>query len=95
MDDLEKKRGRELVEHLERAGNDCGLSVAQGTVKLRCPGAPYTDTPTMTFNETHLQNAVALELLEKKTMVSHTYPPAGRYELDWCVVKKTVGRTSQ
>jgi len=74
VDDLHKKRARNLVEHLERAGMNCGLLAVQGTVVLRCPGSPYTQTPLMVFDETDLHNAVALDLLEKKTMVTHTFP---------------------
>jgi len=56
---------------------------------LRHPGAPYTDTPMMTFNESDLHNAAALDLLEKAKATS------GSYEWEWYVVKRTVGRTSQ
>ena len=56
---------------------------------LRHPGAPYTDTPMMTFNESDLHNAAALGLLEKAKATS------GSYEWEWYVVKRTVGRTSQ
>ncbi len=91
MDDLHKKRAFELVEHLERAGMNCGLLAVQGTVVLRRPGSVCTDTPMM-FDETDLHNAVALDLLEKKTMVTQTYPPAGSYEWEWYVTKKATAK---
>jgi len=94
MDGLPKKRARELVKHLEGAGVDCGLLVVQGTIVLRCPGAPYDDSPMTAFNETDLQNAVALNLLEKQRRATDSFPPAASHEWEWYVVRKTVGRTS-
>ena len=81
MDDSQEERARELVEQLEKAGMNCGLLAVQGTVVLRCPGAPYTDTPMMMFDETDLQNAVALDLLEKRKVT-------GSYEWEWYALKK-------
>jgi hypothetical protein len=88
MDDLQKKRALELVEHLERAGTNCGLLVMQGTVMLRCPGAPYTETPMMMFDKSDLHNAVALDLLEKRKVKVEAIPSTGSYEWEWYVVKK-------
>ena len=66
MDKLQEAGARKLVSRLERAGYaDCGLLAVQGTVVMRCKGAPYTDTPTM-MDEIDLQNAVTLNLLELK-----------------------------
>jgi hypothetical protein len=93
MDDLQKERALELVEHLESAGMTCGLLVVRGTVVLGCPGAPYNDSPLMTFNETDLHNAAALDLLERKRMVTQTFPAAGSYEWESCVAKRAAGRT--
>jgi len=95
MDDSRKRRAYKLVKHLEAAGMNCGLLVAQGTVVLRCPGAPYNDTPMMTFNETDLQNAVTLGLLEKQRMETHSFPLAASDEWEWYVVRRAGGRTSQ
>jgi hypothetical protein len=85
MDDLHKKRALELVERLERAGMNCGLWAVQGTVVLRCPGAPYTDTPMM-FEETDLGNAVALDLLEKRRFTT------GSYEWEMYAVKQKTAK---
>jgi hypothetical protein len=81
MDDSQEARARELAEHLEKAGPNCGLLPVQGIVVLRCPGAPYTDTPMITFDEADLQNAVALDLLERGKVV-------GSYEWEWYVLRK-------
>ena len=88
MDDLHKKRALELVEHLERAGRNCGFLAVQGTVVLRCPGAPFNDTPMMMFDEADLHNALALDLLEKREVKGETIPSTGSYEWEWYVVKK-------
>ena len=71
MDHLQEERARELVEALRRAPLNSGLLVAHGTVVLRCPGAPFTDTP-MTFDESDLVNAAALGLFVKVKMTSHS-----------------------
>ncbi|MGD0222616.1 MAG: hypothetical protein ABSF71_09765 [Terriglobia bacterium] len=88
MDDLHKKHALELVEHLERAGLNCGLLAVHGTVVLRCPGVPYTETPLMMFNENDLHNAVALDLLGKQKVKVEMIPSTGNYEWEWYVVKK-------
>jgi hypothetical protein len=80
MDDLHEKRALELVQQLERAGTNCGLLVVQGSVVMRGPGAPYIETPMVTFEETDLQNAIALDLLEKRKVT-------GSYEWEWYVLK--------
>lgn len=67
MGKMHEERARKLVNRLERTGTDCGLLAVQGSVVLRCPSAPYNDSPT-TFNEADLQNAVTLGLLEKRSM---------------------------
>jgi hypothetical protein len=85
MDDLHKKRALQLVEHLERAGTSCGLLAVQGTVVLRCLGAPYTDTPMTIFDESDLHNAVALDLLEKQEVT-------GIYKWEWYVGKKATAK---
>ncbi|MGO9302425.1 MAG: hypothetical protein ACLP3R_01820 [Candidatus Korobacteraceae bacterium] len=85
MDDLQKKRALELVEHLERAGTGCGLLALQGTVVLRCLGTPYTDTPMMIFDRSDLHNAVALDLLEKQKVT-------GIYNWEWYVGKKATAK---
>jgi hypothetical protein len=92
MDDLHKKRALELVEHLERAGMNCGLLAVQGTVVLRCPGAPYTETPMMMFDETDLQNAIALDVLEKQKVKIEMIPSTGNYEWEWYVLKKAAAK---
>jgi hypothetical protein len=79
MDDLHEEHARELIEFLERAGMNCGLMTSQGTVFLRSPGAPFTDTPT-TFDEGDLKYAIALGLLEKQSVT-------GSHEWEWYVAK--------
>jgi hypothetical protein len=80
MDDSQEGRARELVEELERVGGRCGLLAVQGSVVMRCPGAPYTDSPLMSFDETDLQNAIALDLLEKRKVKERT---EGKLEWEW------------
>lgn len=60
-----EKRARQLVDMLESAGLNCGLLVIRKTVVMRCPGSPYTDSPTM-YDEADLNNAIELNLLEKR-----------------------------
>jgi hypothetical protein len=81
MDGIQEKRARELAEYLESAGVNCGVLVVQGTVVLRGPGARYSESLLLKFDPTDLQNAVALDLLEK-AMVT------GSYEWEWYVFKK-------
>ena len=80
MDELQEERARSLVEHLKDAGANCGLLVVQGAVVIRCPGAPYVDSPMVTFDEGDLQNAIALDLLEKRKVI-------GSYTWEWFVLK--------
>ncbi len=75
-----EKRAHQLVDMLESAGLNCGLLVIQKTVVMRCPGAPYTDSPTA-HDEADMNNAIALDLLEKRKMT-------GSYEWEYYVVKK-------
>jgi len=84
MDGLQEKRALELVEKLESAGVNCGLLAVQGSVVLRCPGAPYTDSPLMSFDEADLQNAVALDRLEKREAIERT---EGKLKWEWYVLK--------
>ncbi len=49
MDDEQEARARELVEDLETVGGKCGLMAKQGSVVMRCPGAPYTDSPMLKY----------------------------------------------
>jgi hypothetical protein len=56
MDDSQKERAVEMVDQLKHAATNCGLLAVQGIVVMRCPGSPYTDTPT-SFDETDLENA--------------------------------------
>jgi hypothetical protein len=66
MDDEQEARARELVEDFESVGDKCGLMAKLGSVVMRCPGAPYTDSPMLKYDEADLYNAVALDLLEKR-----------------------------
>ncbi len=50
MDDSQEERARGLAEQLEKASTNCGLLGVQGTVVLRCPDVPYTDTAMMMFD---------------------------------------------
>jgi hypothetical protein len=78
MDGLQRKRARKLVEQLSES---CGLLVVHGAVVMRCPGAPYTDTPMMMFDETDVQNALALDLLEKRKVT-------GSFQWEWYMAKR-------
>jgi hypothetical protein len=82
MDDAQKKRARELTNWLEQAGANCGLVVVQGNLVIRGPGAPYSETPVVSFDEADLKNAISLNLLEKQKV-------SGSYQWDWYVVKKS------
>jgi hypothetical protein len=74
-----EKRARQMVDILRNAGLNCGLLSMQRTVVMRCPGAPYSDSPTM-YDEPDLNNAIALNLLEKRKMT-------GSYEWEYYVVR--------
>jgi hypothetical protein len=81
MDEHQKERAYKLAEELKEVGQSCGLLMVQGTVVLRSPGAPYTDAPMLFFDESDLQNAVELSLLEKGNVV-------GSFNWEWYVVSK-------
>jgi len=57
-----------MVDQLKHASVNCGLLLVQGIVVMRCPGAPYSDSPTL-FDETDMQNAITLGLIEKRKIV--------------------------
>ncbi|HEV1994219.1 MAG TPA: hypothetical protein VGR03_07805 [Candidatus Acidoferrum sp.] len=80
MDDLREQEARELVKVLRDSPANCGLLAMQGIVVMRCPGAPYTDTPTR-FNESVLHDAIALSLLEK-------HKASGSYKWEYYMAKK-------
>src|ERR1700674_4632988 len=80
MNGFKERPARKLVEQLESSGMNSGLLAVQGSVVLRCPGSPYTDTPMM-FDETDLQNAVALDLLEKRKVT-------GSFDWEWYVSRR-------
>jgi hypothetical protein len=82
MDGFQEQRARALVNQLERSGINCGLFATQGTVVMRRPGAPCTDTPTM-FDENVLQDAIALDLLEKQKMYLD-----GKFGWEWYISKR-------
>ncbi len=77
MDDSQKARAIDMVDQLKESATNCGLLLIQGIVVMRCPGSPYTDTPT-TFDETDLENANSLGLLRKQRI-------AGSYEWEYYV----------
>ena len=83
--DLEK-RARRLVDILETIGSDCGLLVVGENLVMRCPGAPVMDTPMPSYDEADLNNAIELNLLEKKKMLIGS--PTGNSEWEWYVVRK-------
>jgi hypothetical protein len=66
-----ERRARKLVDILESGGSDCGLLVIKGAVVMRCPGVPFTDLP-IPYDEADLNNAIELNLLEKKKMRADT-----------------------
>ena len=73
-------RARKLVAMLQSAGRSCGLLVVQRTVVMRCPGSPFTDSPTM-YDEADLTNAIELNLVRKQKMV-------GSYEWEYYVARE-------
>jgi hypothetical protein len=79
VDEEQKERAQKLVNELKDAGLNSGLLIVQGTVVLRSPGAPYSDAPILFFDESDLQNAIELSLLEERKVV-------GSYEWEWYVV---------
>lgn len=75
MDGSQKTRARKLVAQLSE---NCGFLVLDGAVVMRCPGAPYADSPMMMFDEVDVLTAVALELLEKRQVT-------GSFQWEWYV----------
>jgi hypothetical protein len=63
-----ERRARELVATLQQSLPNCGLLIMQGVVVMRCPGAPYSDAPTM-YDEADLTNAIELNLVRKQKIV--------------------------
>ena len=80
MDEFQEQRARKMVHQLERAGTNCGLFAVEGIVVMRCMGEPYTDTPTM-FDEIVLQNAIALNLLERRKFTESSIKGSSQCEL--------------
>ena len=80
MDDERRNRARELVKELEDAGLNSGLLMVQGTVMLRSPGAPYNESPLLFYDESDLNNAIELSLLEKQRVT-------GSLTWEWYVTK--------
>jgi len=74
-----EKRARRLVDILETVGPDCGLLVIKGTVVMRYPGAPFTDSLTM-YDEVDLNNAIELNLIEKKKMLTGSSTSSSEWE---------------
>ena len=85
MEANKEKRARRLVDELENAGSNCGLIVMQGTVVMRRPGAPLMDAPKLTYDEADLNNAIALNLLEKRKMRADAL--TGSFEREYYVVR--------
>ncbi len=84
MDAFKEERARKMVAELKNADANCGLLASQGIVVMRCPGSPYTDTPTL-FDEADLENAIALNLLEKRKVT-------GSFEWEYYVAKKKAAK---
>lgn len=80
MEDSQKERAIDMVAQLKESATNCGLLLIQEIVVMRCPGSPYTDTPT-TFDATDLKNAISLGLLRKQKIV-------GSYEWEYYVPTK-------
>jgi hypothetical protein len=78
MDGSQEKRARKLVEMLKSAGEHHGLLVVQGNVVIR-DGVECADSPAM-FEETDLQNAIALDLLEERKV-------SGSVNWEWYVAR--------
>jgi hypothetical protein len=74
-----------LVDILESGGSDCGLLVIKGAVVMRCPGAPFTDLPTI-YDEADLKNATGLNLLEKRKMRADAL--TGSFQREYYVVRE-------
>jgi len=74
-----------LVDILEGAGPNCGLVIMQGAVVMRCPGTPFTDLP-IPYDEADSNNAVELNLLEKKKMQADAL--TGSFQREYYVVRE-------
>lgn len=85
MDGTQESRARQLVNQLERAGENCGLLAVQGTVVLRCLLSKPIDTPTMR-EEIDLENATALGLLEHRRVT-------GSFQWEWYCSKRKPPKT--
>jgi hypothetical protein len=83
------KRARRLVDILEGAGPNCGLVIMQGAVVMRCPGTPFTDLP-IPYDEADSNNAVELNLLEKKKMLTGSVTGSSGWE--WYVVREKAAK---
>jgi hypothetical protein len=80
-----ERRARKLVDILESGGSDCGLLVVKGAVVMRCPGTPFTDLP-IPYDEADLNNAIELNLLEKRKMRVDSLIGSSGWE--WYVVRE-------
>jgi len=80
-----ERRARRLVDILGSGGSDCGLLAIKGTVVMRCPGEPFMDLP-IPYDEADLDNAIELNLLEKKKMRADTLTGSSGWE--WYVVRE-------
>ena len=85
MEANKEKRARRLVDILETAGPNCGLVVLRGAVVIRCPGAPVMDLPSI-YDEADLDNAVELNLLEKRKMRADAL--TGSFQREYYVVRE-------
>src|SRR5713101_2394244 len=63
----------------------CGLLAIKGAVVMRCPGTPFTDLP-IPYDEADLNNAIELNLLEKKKMLIGSVTGSSGWE--WYVVRE-------
>jgi len=86
-----EKRARELANVLENAGENCGFLILQGTVVRRCfsPSSSlgFTDSPEMKYDESDLNNAVELNLIEKRKVTVGRI--TGSAEFEWyCATDK-------
>jgi hypothetical protein len=84
-----ERRARKLVDILESGGSDCGLLVIKGGVVMRCPGAPFTDL-SIPYDEADLNNAIELNLLEKRKMRAETLTGSSGWE--WYVVSEKAAK---
>lgn len=87
MNDVQEERAKKLVQDLEDAGNSCGLLLSQGTVIMRSPGAPWTDTPMLFNDQDDLNNALELGLLKKTSMISIEVGSSSVQPWEWYVIQ--------